>query len=78
MNWRTLRYGAIDAFKCSWPCHGLPEDLHSISCEFADNGDLVDIEAYDEDGKMFDTHDLDGLALAALIEECRESGDVSN
>jgi len=78
MVWKTLRYDAIEAFKHSWPCHGLPDNLHSLSCDFASNGDLVDIEAYDSDGRLLDTHDFDGPALLALTQDCQASGDTSD
>jgi hypothetical protein len=78
MTWYTLRCDAIDAFKRSWPCHGLPDDLHSLSAEFASNGDLVDLEAYDESGKRLDTHDFDGPALLTLVSDARKLGDTSN
>jgi hypothetical protein len=78
MVWKTLRYDAIEAFKVAWPCHGLPDSLHSLSCEFASNGDLVDIEAYDEIGQPLDTHDFDGPALLALTQDCQKAGDHSD
>jgi hypothetical protein len=77
-EWRTLRFDAIEAFKRSWPCHGLPDNLHSISAEFAGNGDLVDIEAYGEDGALLDSAEFDGPALLALVEDCQRFGDISN
>lgn len=77
MVWKTLRYDAIEAFKRSWPCHGLPDNLHSLSCEFASNGDLVDLEAYDEEQHLLDTHAFDGPALLALTQDCQKSGDTS-
>ena len=75
MPWKTIRYDAIEAFKRSWPCHGLPENLHSLSCEFGLNGDLVDIEAYSDESALLDTHDFDGEALVALVQNCQADGD---
>jgi hypothetical protein len=77
MTWYTLRHDSIEAFKASWPCHGLPDNLHSISCEFASNGDLVGIEAYGDDESLLDSADFDGPALAALTQDCREHGDIT-
>lgn len=77
MTWRTLRYDAIETFKRSWPCHGLPDNLHSISFEFASNGDLVDIEAYADDGTRLDSAEFDGPALLALCSDARAFGDES-
>ena len=76
-RWFTLRWDAIETFKRSWPCHGLPDDLHSISAEIAPNGDLVDLEAYDSNGKRLDTADFDGPALVALIADACAYGDGS-
>jgi hypothetical protein len=76
--WRTLRYDSIETFKRSWPCHGLPDNLHSISCEFATNGDLLDIECYDDAGKWMDSGTFDGSALLALMGDCQKFGDESD
>lgn len=78
MTWRTLRYDSIEKFKRSWPCHGLPDNLHSISAEFASNGDLVDLECYNDDGALMDSHDCDGPALVALIADCQQYGDITD
>lgn len=78
MAWFTLRYDSIEAFKRSWPCHGLPDNLHSVSAEFATNGDLIDLEAYDDNEKLLDTHDFDGPALKALVDDCQIKGDLSS
>lgn len=77
MTWHTLRYDHLDTFKRSWPCHGLPDTLHSISFEFASNGDLVDIEAFDENEKPLDSRDFDGPALVALSQDAKAFGDIS-
>ena len=59
MNRRAGVFGAgpdmIDAFKRQWPCHGLPDTLNCLVGYFAANGDLVDVEAFDADGKPLDT-----------------------
>lgn len=75
--WRTLRWDFIDEFKKSWPCHGLPDNLHSISCRES-NGDLVDIEAYGEAGELLDSGTFDGPALTALVDDCLRLGDDSD
>ena len=74
----TLRYDQIDQFKGTWPCHGLPDDLHSISFEYASNGDLVDIEAYDSNQLLLDSGDFDGPALLALSQDAPTIGDQSD
>jgi hypothetical protein len=76
--WYTIRYDYLEQFKASWPCHGLPNELHSISFEFASNGDLVDIEAYDENQEPMDSSEFDGSALAALSHDSKTLGDPSN
>lgn len=77
MAWFTLRWDAIETFKQSWPCHGLPDDMDSISAEFRENGDLVDIEAYAGTGECLDTSAFDGSALLALVADCQTKGDPS-
>jgi len=77
-QWRTLRYDALDKFRRSWPCHGLPDELHSISFQFAANGDIVDIEAHSEDGKPMDSAEFDGPALLALSQDAQQFGDLSD
>lgn len=67
---------AIEAFCRSWPCHGLPDNLDALEVEFASNGDLVDLEAFNEfDGWTLDTHDFDGPALAALVSDAAKIGE---
>lgn len=82
MTWYTMRYDAIDAFKATWPCHGLPDDLHSLSVETDQRGDVVDIEAYEhlENGseRPIEWRDFDGSAFAALVADCIERGDVTD
>ena len=73
----TLHWSEINKFKSKWPAHGLPDRLDSLSFEFAINGDLVDLEAYDCNGTALDTHDFDGSALSALAEDAYNSGDQS-
>lgn len=55
---------AVDRFKSTWPCHGLDEVDHLNLLE--NHGDLVDLEAYDEDCNPIE---CDGEALAALVDE---------
>jgi hypothetical protein len=77
MAWKILRLEQIRDFKQSWPCHGLPDDLDTLACEFADNGDLIDMEALNHDGETLDTHDFDGPALLALTQDCQEFGETT-
>ncbi|QXV73543.1 hypothetical protein [Rhizobium phage RHph_X2_30] len=70
----TLNRQQIDAFKAQWPCHGLPDNLHSIMFEFASNGDLVDMEAKARNGRILDTHDFNGPALVALCQDAQALG----
>lgn len=78
MTWHTIRYDALATFKRSWPCHGLPDSLHSISFEFASNGDLIDIAAYDDNQKRLDSAEFDGPALLALSQDAAKLGDDSD
>lgn len=74
LNRREFDQERLDAFKARWPCHGLPETLEYLTCEFAANGDLVDIVATDEFGDSMDTHDFDGPALVALTADIQREG----
>lgn len=65
----TLHLKEIEAFKHSWPCHGLPDNLYSIAFTFGSNGDLVDIEAKSRNGRKLRIADFDGPALTALCED---------
>lgn len=77
-TWCTLRWDHIEAFKRQWPCHGLPDNLHSLSCCFALNGDLVDVQAFDEQEHLLDTAEFDGPALLALTQDAFDHGDLSD
>lgn len=57
---------AIQLFKATWPCHGLPDNLDSLVFEFEPNGSLVDIEATSDTGQLLDSTTFDGPALLAL------------
>lgn len=75
----TYRLGPeeIEAFCKAWPCHGLPANLDSLEATFADNGDLVDYEGFDEfEGVSIDLRGHDGPALAALIDDCQTKGEL--
>jgi hypothetical protein len=76
MVWKTLNENFIYDFKKSWPCHGLPDDMVSISCEFASNGDLIDFEVKDSQGNTLDSQDFDGPALLALTQDCQKFGEI--
>lgn len=67
----TLYRDDLDKFCAQWPCHGIPATLASITFEFADNGDLVDIVAKSRNGRTVDTAKFDGPALAALAEDAQ-------
>ena len=81
MNRRAGVFGAgpdmIDAFKRQWPCHGLPDTLNCLVGYFAANGDLVDVEAFDADGKPLDTIKFDGPALVALVDDIQDHGYIA-
>lgn len=68
MTTKSLHYDAIElaAFKRRWPCHGLPDELESLTFVYATNGDLVDIDARDASDRYLDSADFDGPALLAL------------
>lgn len=60
----------LDAFKARWPCHGLPDNLETLTFDF-DCGDLVDIDARDDHGRWLDSAEFDGLSLVALSEDAQ-------
>lgn len=67
---------AIEAFCRTWPAHGLPDNLDRLEVEFAANGDLVELEAFDEfEGCTLDTADFDGPALLALASSAPQIGE---
>ena len=82
----TIKSEAIEQFKASWPCHGLPDDvdlivaafapIHKIVAAFAPNGDLVDYELSDAQGNVLpdagENLDIDGAALSALFDIAKE------
>lgn len=63
---RTIEHTELDAFKRSWPCHGLPDELFQLWFTYDTRGDLVDISAINEIGDELDPREFDGPALAAL------------
>ena len=79
----TICRATIDAFKASWPCHGIPEDADVIVIAVHDHGipemlqhpgagcDLVDLDIEDSDGVMLDrdTYTDAGAALSALVDD---------
>lgn len=75
--WKMLGREYIDEFKAHWPCHGLPSELSSLMADFDSNGDLIDLAAFADDGRLLDTHDFDGPALVALVKDCQKKGHLS-
>lgn len=73
--WKRFGYSEIEAFKQSWPAHGLPV-LGEVLAEFAPNGDLTDIDCRDPNNKELDSSDFDGPALLALIEDIQARGEI--
>ena len=69
----TIERKAIDDFKASWPCHGLPEHLDFIAAAFASNGDLVDYDLSDKNDAIIETDSYEGSgALPALFEDAQK------
>jgi len=72
----TIEQEAIETFTDQWPCHGFPDDLSHIQTVFADNGDLVDYELFDENdnslGTQTDHPYMDGIALSVLFGDAKE------
>ena len=69
----TIEREAIDTFKVSWPCHGLPENLDLIVAAFAPNGDLVDYDLCDKNDNVIETDSYEGSgALPALLDDAQQ------
>jgi hypothetical protein len=70
-----IRHDTIDAFKKSWPCHGIDEAVDFIVVAFdTDTGgsDLVDYQCEDADHNEVEPGEDSGAALSALFEEIRQ------
>ena len=63
----TVEACEIEAFRKRWPCSGLPEET-SFRVEFAENGDLVDLEW--SDGCDHWESETSG-ALLALVDDAK-------
>ena len=71
-------HAMIDAFKAQWPGHGFPDDLNCVIATFAPLNELVEVEAFREDGSQLDTDGFDGPALLALVNDIQAKGYVAN
>lgn len=66
----TIHKTAIDRFKLSWPCNGIPESADLLVAAFSENGDLVDYEFCDGHDKTIEDNTWDGTgALSALLDD---------
>ena len=79
----TICRATIDAFKASWPCHGIPEDADVIVMAIHNHGipetrhqpgvgyDLIALDIEDSDEVMLDhdTYPDAGAALSALVDD---------
>jgi hypothetical protein len=74
MAWFQISRDQLESFKRSWPCHDLPDELDTIAFEYAANGDLIDMDAMNEDGDVLDTHKFDGPAMLALSQDAPKIG----
>lgn len=75
----TICRATIDAFKASWPCHGIPADADAIviAVEMSptESWHLVDLDMEDSDGVTIDPETLEwgctwhdaGSALSELV-----------
>ncbi len=70
-QWSIIGAADLIAFKRSWPCHGLPDNLLVVKFQFAPNGDLVDIEAVGDAGELLDSSEFDGPAMVALADDAK-------
>ena len=64
----TIELSAIELFTNQWPCHGFDPDCDLIVFAYdLSTGDLINLDACDNDENYFDTSNWDGAALAALV-----------
>lgn len=82
----SIEKTAIQKFMQTWPCSGF-DNIHHITACFADDGDLVDLEAYaDENENQLIIHACYGYegsgAMPVLLQEafenCKEQPRVPN
>lgn len=82
MIWHTLFYDFISEFMSSWPAHGLPEGLQSLSVLTDNSGKIVGVEAFGAitDGvvEIIDTRSFDGPAFEMLVQDCALCGEMVN
>jgi len=70
----TITKESLECFKHSWSCNGIPADVEGIVVYFANNGDVVDFEAFDSTDTPIDlveNDNVDGLALSALFDDAK-------
>lgn len=67
----TIFKAELDAFKSTWPCHGINGRITRVWAQWdSDNGDLIDITAFYSNGRRVQDSALyDGNAMAALISD---------
>lgn len=74
IEWFTIRWDMVAKFKRETPCHGLPDNLDSLSCAF-DGGKFVSVQAFDANGEWLDTFGFNEASLYSLTLECWRFGD---
>ena len=62
----TINSHEIDAFRRSWPCSGIADNVDLIVAFFND-GDLIDYECCDVDDNVIDAGIDSGAAMSALL-----------
>jgi hypothetical protein len=63
----TIKQETIETFKQSWPCNGFPDNLVGIVICYDDNGNMVDLEGFDDDDYPIELEYVDRAALYAII-----------
>lgn len=63
---RTVFKSELDAFKATWPCHGIASNIAKVWFQWDDNGDLIDVRACYRNGRVAAPIAYDGPAILAL------------
>ena len=67
-----IQRSAIDRFKKSWPCHGIPDNVDLIMAGF-ENGNLFDFELVDANDEQIDLCQYEqSEALEALLQDAEK------
>lgn len=67
----------VKAFANRWPCSGFADGVGFDFIFDSRNGDLVDVQARSEAGRICAAADFDGPALAALADDAKAAAQLN-